>query len=367
MSVMDKEFKQGIKDIAQAQRLQEEEALHADNISRTIEYSEEVEEKEYQISQLQKKLRTTRGIIVAGVVALIIILLYMIYTISQPKEEVVIDRIPVQTVLDTKGVVFHLKEPTITLDEVDSTTLGDIKAQIDIGSFNQHQMYYLGEPYYTGLMNFPFDEATVVYELDDIKQKLASTPRVYEMEVLADPNQVFENKYSGEFSKMYLDCGVQYGDERGVIQYFNKEYLEYLKSFSSEDNRLVVDGEDIIAHSYFTIEIQLFDSSNYQGVVDAVAKALSENCYMVYEYDYSNNLPSDFSEKLLQAILEVDAKVNVEDLGYSYYTDMTYLDGELTGIHDGEREILSEQTTINITVEDLIYSLYSYLYNNGIY
>jgi len=41
---MDKELRKGVEQLAQAKRLEEEEALHGENIAKGIELQEEVEE-----------------------------------------------------------------------------------------------------------------------------------------------------------------------------------------------------------------------------------------------------------------------------------------------------------------------------------
>ena len=373
---MDKEFKQGVEQLAQAQRLQEEEALHAENISRTIEYSEEIEEKEYLITKLQKKIKVTWGIAIAGIMVLVIILLYMIYTGMKPEstptpvptpivtEEPTVTPTPqpVKTNITSKGVVYHLSLPEITMDGVDSTTIGAIKDWVDDGTYGEKEFYYLDNHYFTGYQFFDLNKSTVLYELEDIKHKLSEVPRVYEMEVLENPDTVFNSNLDSMGAMMYLGCGTQ-TLEGDVVLYYNEEYLNYL-------GESVLGAEDcIFGHQYIPFTVTLFNEDAVSGVEAAIQQVLEDYNYMLYEFDYTSSLPDDFRTKVYEAVIAVEPKVNINDYSctYNYYDDIVEENGQLTGIHEGEQEGLTEKITLRITVDDLIYNLYGYLYHNGLY
>lgn len=63
---MDKDMRQSLKDIVQAERLKDEEAYKGDNIARSIEINEEIEEKEYLLEKVKKQYRLFRGSFFVG-------------------------------------------------------------------------------------------------------------------------------------------------------------------------------------------------------------------------------------------------------------------------------------------------------------
>ena len=83
---MEKDLEKDIRRVAQAERLSEEEQLHGDNIAGTFEVNEDIEDKYELITKLRKKLKVWRGILIAGFIVLLIILLYMLYIYRGSKE-----------------------------------------------------------------------------------------------------------------------------------------------------------------------------------------------------------------------------------------------------------------------------------------
>ena len=79
---MDKGMKKDVERLGQASRLIEEEQMHGDNIAGIIEINERTEDTNELITKLTKKLKVWKGVLIAGIVVFILILLYMQYQTS---------------------------------------------------------------------------------------------------------------------------------------------------------------------------------------------------------------------------------------------------------------------------------------------
>lgn len=77
---MDKNMKKDIKDMAQAERLIDEENMNADNIAGAIEVNEDLEDKEELVIKLLRKLKRWNVTLAMGIIVLILIILFMLYT-----------------------------------------------------------------------------------------------------------------------------------------------------------------------------------------------------------------------------------------------------------------------------------------------
>lgn len=140
---MDKDLKKDVEQLAQAKRLEEEEALHGENIAQGIELQEEVEEKERYLSKLRKQIKVWRGIFLAGLFALICILLYacaqakLTETTMEVKQEPVVSLPqitptpePIIPKKETyiKDMYFVLEKPEISSNNLLSTTHQELLA-----------------------------------------------------------------------------------------------------------------------------------------------------------------------------------------------------------------------------------------------
>ena len=76
---MDKELKETIIELSEAQRMIEEEGFHGDNIAGAIEVNEGIEDNISLLKKLQSRLRGWTAAFTVGLITLIIILLYMLF------------------------------------------------------------------------------------------------------------------------------------------------------------------------------------------------------------------------------------------------------------------------------------------------
>lgn len=76
---MDKEMRENIERLGQAERMLDEEKMSTKNISGIIEVNEDIEDQLNTIEYLERKLKNWNKVFWSGFVVLIIILLYMLY------------------------------------------------------------------------------------------------------------------------------------------------------------------------------------------------------------------------------------------------------------------------------------------------
>ena len=78
---MNKELKKDIEDLAQAQRLKDEESFYADNVVAAFKYGEEIEDKVRYIKKLEKRIRLFWGVLGLGLLAVLLVITYSIYSL----------------------------------------------------------------------------------------------------------------------------------------------------------------------------------------------------------------------------------------------------------------------------------------------
>ena len=362
---MNEELKKDIEDLAQAQRLKDEESLYADNVVAAFKYGEEIEEKVRYIKKLEKRIRLFWGILGLGILAVLLVITYSIYSFVfskkelQPNENVTVQEVTVApepialTKSSEKTILYSLEPPKLSLAGINTTTLSNLRDSVDEGEIGEHELYYL-DGYYTSKMgDCQFDDSTVVYSVADITTKLSKLQRSYIMTEC--DNQSFTDSVI-VVKQVPMVCGINYADERGLELYYNTECLDYLK------NKGYIGDDYVLGHQYITFEVTVFDKSSIPKIESVIEKVLEQQKYSMYANDLSNNLPNDFKIDIFNAIIEAVPKVAISESEYCYYEDVFEECGAYSGVVNGVAEQLSDIVTLNIVIDEIICDLYGYLY-----
>lgn len=149
---MDKELKEKIIELSEAQRMIEEEGFHGDNIAGAIEVNEGIEDNISLLKKLQSRLRGWTAAFTVGLITLIIILLYMLFASNSlsffmgsngsPQE------IEITTLVPDEPVSSQPDEPTPpetipeTTEEPSETPETEINQEISEIEFNLVEEFY---------------------------------------------------------------------------------------------------------------------------------------------------------------------------------------------------------------------------------
>lgn len=372
---MDKETRGNIEKIAQAQRLADEEQMRAENIAGIIEANEDLDDHEDLIKKLRRQLKTWTGIFVSGVIALIIILLYMVYTvisfmhaapddvpeISEPVTEEVIEVEPeVNQDIIEASLYYKLECPAIDKSEIKTSSFkGVAKKHADWYSCN-----YLGKVYdnvqFPDAINFyevKINEEPVpapkdkIYFLDSVKDLMLSQPRVYTSSTEDFDVPDYSKLNESTDKERDLDFGAFAPDGREAVCFYSAKTV----SDVSED-RLA----DIITPLEYKVVI--YDDVNVDGVDAAIKEAFSNG---TYQKSKDMLIANDKSE-IVDAIKTVTDKfeitctsnsyVDCMELLYNYYDSVETEDGKIICTKDGN-EVVPDKV-INLYIKD-----YEIMYN----
>lgn len=362
---MNKELKKDIEDLAQAQRLKDEESLYADNVVAAFKYGEEIEDKVRYIKKLEKRIRLFWGVLGLGLLAVLLVITYSIYSLVyskkevQPNKTVSVQEVPVDpepvapTRSSVKSILYSLEPPKLSLAGISSTTLSILRDSVDEGEIGEHELYYLDDYYASKMGDCQFDDSTVVFSVADITAKLSKLQRSYIMTEC--DNQSFTDS-AMVVKQVPMVCGINYADDRGLELYYNADSLEYLRTMGH------ISDDYVLGHQYITLEVTAFDKTSVPKIESAVEDVLEKQNYLVYTDDLTRNMSDELKTDILNAIIEVAPKVAIPELGYNYYDDIVQENKVYSGVLDGVAENLSDVVALRIVIDEIIYDLYGYLY-----
>lgn len=349
---MDNELREDVKTLAALQRLKDEEAYHGENIARTIEVNEEIEENEYLLRKLKKQIRIWNGVLVAGVVALIIILLYMIYvyvtlpdTTKPAEEPVVIEAVepepepdPVPAVVqktNEETLIYMLDVPDINTEDILMTTLGNLVAGLD----DKDILHYRGIDYNSagvglvfgkeGIEEVKIDSGVEVYSLASLEKLIGNTNKVYKQ--IKKPRKNIIRKEVTENNCFVIKDGE-------LKTYYNKDSLSDIKL-----------RDKILARKSFDFTIQVYDEELPEGYLQGLLESFTYNkAYKNYE-DVVNAIVN-------KLVKDVDKfSITYKDYSFGYYDEVYEKNGDVVCIKDGVEETPETVNTYHVTDIEVVY------------
>lgn len=230
---MEKDLEKDIRRVAQAERLSEEEQLHGDNIAGTFEVNEDIEDKYELITKLRKKLKVWRGILIAGFIILLIILLYMLYIYRGSKEPTPAPEpdpvVSVNQEVTTITVNLEDKLPeTIDMSYLDIKTYGDYAVDDDytrevmINPSNGH--CYIPNPGGYACIEASDSGFAEIHKMDYSQEIITYESLLDAMAHTSRPYELVDSLTSQEYRRADVPIG-RVDDNTGdyVVEFYNSE------------------------------------------------------------------------------------------------------------------------------------------------
>ena len=382
---MDKDLKESIKKVAQAERLADEEKMSARNISGIIEVNEDIEDNNELILKLRRKLKNWKISFWTGFLVLIVILLYMIYSelvISAmhglPTE---VNDLPVQNnqIVEEYSVFYKLECPQLDKSDIESSTIQTVAKQRDDWAVciypNYNLEYDLSGGFYHVEPNQPpvLAPDDTVYFYDSLIEVFNNQSKKYSVsdedfdipdyrEYNESPTKGLENTYIGSFDTI---------DGYDYIEFYNEEIAR--DSSDVPEDRIA----DIIDPLKF--EIVFYNDVDVEGIKSVIKDALAEGTYqdtnyniMEEEYTYTN-IGVDIIEAIKTVTPEFEITIksslyeDVDETLYSYYDSVETEDDKIVCVKDGNREIPEKVVKLNITDYEILYDELLCAYHFGWY
>lgn len=357
---MDKDMRQSLKDIAQAERLKDEEAYKGDNIARSIEINEEIEEKEYLLEKVKKQYRLFRGSFFVGLVVLVLVLMYMVYEIvslpdttktDNPKPVVTEKPVPTpeplkQSVTDT-DLIYQLGLPDIDKSKIKKTTLGKLVKTLG----NKDVLKYNNVDYYAGGTGYIYKDDKVesvsiqpgveVLSLSSLEKLVGKSNKVYN--IVDNPSDITSKKAS---NKSY--CNIV--RKNTLETYYNKDIL---KKADLKDS--------ILASKEYNFTIQVYDDELSEDYIKGLLEGFTYNkAYKSYE-----DVIKAIANKLFDDINKFT--ISYEDYTFSYYDKVVEKDNKVVGIKGDREETPEKVSNYNITDIEVVYDTLACAWQEGWY
>lgn len=306
---MDKGMKKDVERLGQASRLIEEEQMHGDNIAGIIEINERTEDTNELITKLTKKLKVWKGVLIAGIVVFILILLYMLFTGVVHKE-------PTPVAPDYKKSDSNISTEVTKVEEPRDETIywyyKNLAPDIDVsqietstvhGIYNQgYDVCYLGykTDKYWGDMLYPNADSVSplnidavpdgkVYLLDSLTEQYNSTQRTYEKldEEISYTPVTEAQDYNFCCALAINDKDTLVAADSILFEFYNEASLQGIESTQAYgESGLVITVYDDVSDSEIQsgVEAVLDSYSNqemfYLGDTDVFDKAVEQFSYL---------------------------------------------------------------------------------------
>lgn len=369
---MDEKLKEDIKTVAAIERLKDEEAFKGENIAKKIEIDEEIEEKEYHLKKLQKRYKTLWGTFILGVIAFIIVLLYMIYEmvvlpetsktitdvpkpvveVDEPKETPKEDKKEVNQAVSTKDLVYELSLPKIDKSKIKRITLGDIVSTLD----DKDVLKYNEIDYYSDGTGFKYEEDNIktvslekgvsVFSLSSLESVIGKSKKVYKL--VDEPSKSTSDKDTVDPVSHVSSCCVIREDS--IENYYNKDTL---KAAHFKDN--------VVKKTPYKFTIQVYSDEVSE---DTIKDILEDFTYNKIYKDYTNVVKA-IAIKLSEKVNKFS--ISYKDYTFSYYDKVVERDNVVVGIKGDEEEIPETVKTFNITDVEVSYDTLACAYSEHWY
>ena len=378
---MDKDLKKSIQDIAQAERLADEEKLNAGNISGIIEANEDLEDKEELIIKLRRRLKRWRISFWTGFVVLLIILLYMIYIGVSYKPEAIEPEVTqpeivqINQAVEEYSLYYMLECPVVDKNDIVSSTIQTVAKEADDWSncvtvANDYEYINdadLSAGFY--IVN-PDKEAVLasddtVYFYESLVELFYSQPKEYSVST-EDFEVPDYSEYNMDATKgLELHVGA-FEKINGRVDFYNSETASV--SSPVPDDRLA----DIINPLMFNIVI--YDGVSIDAIESAIQSALSAGTHQnIIDLYMTDSFIEDSGEKIIEAIKTVTPKFELTVTGsyysginqqlYSYYDSVDIIDGNVTCSKGEVEEVPEVIIKLDVTDYEILYDALACAYH----
>lgn len=317
------------------------------NIAGTIEVNESIEEKEYLISKLKKKLKSWRGIYITGLIVLLIILLYVIY-VAVAERYKTIDSESIFVAQKVRNINYCLQDkvPTqIDLNYLEHKTLGDYtdNTSLVINAGTGHEYEYVDGSWVCIEVNETSSSRHEMKEDDDVitvaslEEALAGVKRDFEfVESIAIQDYKQADMLVG---------GVITSDDVATQPFYSSETIQG------------VDETDLILQrdlQFDKIKFTVYEDIDESVIKEIIESALESNITCALNPDY-NKAYSEIAESI--KVNYPSSTIDFGGVSYSCFDSVeTDEAGQLIGTLNGEKVTPEKVTNISV---DFVISQYN--------